>query len=103
MLSLRSNDHRNFFCPHLLSFLIGRRGIGLHVAELRLHAVQPLVEVFVSAGEPGGQLQGLLQRPESFAAAGRHLRVAGLDAVQLLLDEENLLSCSRTTQTHTHT
>lgn len=79
---------------HLLSFLVRRRSIRLHVVKLRLHAVQPLVEVVVSAGEARGQLQGLLQRAEGLAAAGRHFSVARLDAVQLLLDQENLLACT---------
>lgn len=50
----------------------------------------------MSAGESRGQLQGLLQRAEGLAAAGRHLSIARLDAVQLLLDQENFLACRRT-------
>lgn len=79
---------------HLLPFLVCRRSVRLHVVKLRLHGVQPLVEVVVSAGEARGQLQGLLQRAEGLAAAGRHLGVARLDAVQLLLDQEDLLACT---------
>ena len=48
------------------------------------------------AGEPRGELQGLLQGAEGLAAAGRHLGVAGLDSVQLLLDQEDLLACGTT-------
>lgn len=51
----------------------------------------------MGAGESRGQLQGLLQGPEGFTAAGRHLGVARLDAVELLLDQEDLLTC-RTTE-----
>lgn len=86
------------YSTHLLSFLVGGRGVGLHVVELRLHAVQPLVNVVVGAGESRGQLQGLLQGAEGLAAAGRHLSVARLDAVQLLLDQENFLTCRRTSR-----
>lgn len=88
-------------CPistHLLSLLVRGCGVRLHVVELRLHAVQPLVEVVVGAGESRGQLQRLLQGAEGFAAAGRHLGVARLDAVQLLLDQEDLLACREETQ-----
>lgn len=82
---------------HLLSFLVCRRGIRLHIVKLCLHAIQPLIEVVMSTGEPCGQLQGLLQRAEGFAAAGRHLSIARLDAIQLLLDQENLLTCKEKT------
>lgn len=51
----------------------------------------------MGAGESRGQLQGLFQGTEGFTAAGRHLGVARLDAVELLLDQEDLLTC-RTTQ-----
>lgn len=78
---------------HLLSLLVCRRGISIGIVELRLHAVQPLVEVVVSAGKSRGELQGLLERAQGFAAAGRNLGVARLDAVQLLLDQENLFAC----------
>lgn len=61
---------------HLLSLLVCGRGVGLHVVKLRLHTVQPLVDVVVGAGEPGGQLQCLLQGAEGLAAAGRHLGIA---------------------------
>lgn len=50
----------------------------------------------MGAGESCGQLQGLLQGAEGLAAAGRHLSVARLDAVKLLLDQENFLACQST-------
>lgn len=67
-VSVKNSKEQHF--THLLSLLVCRRGISLGIVELRLHAVQPLVEVVVSAGESRGELQGLLQRAEGFAAAG---------------------------------
>jgi len=49
----------------------------------------------MGAGESRGKLQRLLQGAEGLAAACRHLGVARLDPVQLLLDQENLLACRR--------
>lgn len=84
------------YSTYLLSLLVGRCCIRLRAVELCLHTVQPLVEVFVCAGEARGELQRLLQGAEGLAAAGRHLGVARLDAVELLLDQQNLLTCRRT-------